>query len=91
MTKSFEAIYEHGVFRPLEPVDFAENERVTLTVLSGQSAEGANASPTVPQPSLSDEDFDRLLDDLSSGPALPALPWTGCGFGTPGAANWSGR
>ena len=32
MKKSVEAIYEHGVFRPLEPVDLPEHQRVQLTV-----------------------------------------------------------
>ena len=27
-----EAIYEHGVFRPLEPISLEENQRVTLNV-----------------------------------------------------------
>jgi predicted DNA-binding antitoxin AbrB/MazE fold protein len=32
MTQSIQAIYEHGVFRPLEPVNCTEHERVVLTV-----------------------------------------------------------
>jgi predicted DNA-binding antitoxin AbrB/MazE fold protein len=32
MKKSVEAIYENGVFRPLEPVDLPEHQRVQLTV-----------------------------------------------------------
>lgn len=30
MTKNFEAIYEDGVFKPVNPVDFAEKQRVTF-------------------------------------------------------------
>jgi predicted DNA-binding antitoxin AbrB/MazE fold protein len=41
MTQSIQAIYEQGVFRPLEPVELAEHERVSLTVaqlsLSGEA------------------------------------------------------
>ncbi len=32
MKKSVEAIYEDGVFRPLEPVDLPEHQRVQVTV-----------------------------------------------------------
>ena len=32
MKKSVEAIYEHGVFRPLESVDLPEHQRVQVTV-----------------------------------------------------------
>jgi predicted DNA-binding antitoxin AbrB/MazE fold protein len=32
MKKSVEAIYENGVFRPLEPVDLPEHQRVQVTV-----------------------------------------------------------
>lgn len=32
MKKSVEAIYENGVFRPLEPVDLPEHQRVEVTI-----------------------------------------------------------
>jgi predicted DNA-binding antitoxin AbrB/MazE fold protein len=32
MKKSVEAMYEHGVFCPLEPVDLPEHQRVQVTV-----------------------------------------------------------
>jgi predicted DNA-binding antitoxin AbrB/MazE fold protein len=32
MTKSVEAIYENGVFRPLDPVDLPEHQRVQVSV-----------------------------------------------------------
>jgi predicted DNA-binding antitoxin AbrB/MazE fold protein len=34
--RRIEAIYRHGVFEPLEPVDLREEERVELTVTSCQ-------------------------------------------------------
>jgi predicted DNA-binding antitoxin AbrB/MazE fold protein len=37
MTKQLEVIYEGGVLRPLEPLPFAEKERLTVTV-SNKSA-----------------------------------------------------
>jgi predicted DNA-binding antitoxin AbrB/MazE fold protein len=35
MTKNIDAVYENGVFRPLEPIDMAENQKVTLTITNG--------------------------------------------------------
>jgi predicted DNA-binding antitoxin AbrB/MazE fold protein len=32
MVCKIEAVYEHGVLRPLEPLPFTESQRVTLTV-----------------------------------------------------------
>jgi predicted DNA-binding antitoxin AbrB/MazE fold protein len=32
MSQFIQAIYEHGVFRPLEPVDLAERKQVSLVV-----------------------------------------------------------
>lgn len=37
MQQKVEAVYENGVFRPLEPVSLREAERVTLTI-SGPTA-----------------------------------------------------
>ena len=40
MTTRIEAIFEHGVFRPTEPVSIAEGERVQIVVVSpGESVE----------------------------------------------------
>lgn len=39
MTKTFSAIFENGVFRPVEPVDFPEHCQVRVQV---QSVEAAN-------------------------------------------------
>ncbi len=32
MTKTFPALYENGVFRPLTPIDLEDQSRVTVTV-----------------------------------------------------------
>ena len=32
MRKNLEVVYENGVFRPLEPVDFPEHQRILVTV-----------------------------------------------------------
>lgn len=48
MARHLDAVYEHGVLRPLEPLALAENQRVRLSIdeqaprLSWQSAEPVN-------------------------------------------------
>ncbi len=48
MTRRFEAVYEHGVLRPLEPLILPEHQRVRLTIeenparLSWESTEPVN-------------------------------------------------
>jgi predicted DNA-binding antitoxin AbrB/MazE fold protein len=32
MSKRFDVIYENGVFRPLQPVDVPEHQRITITI-----------------------------------------------------------
>ena len=44
-----------------------------LEELAENESSGLNAA-LVPISGLSDEDFERLLDDLAAGPALPHLP-----------------
>jgi predicted DNA-binding antitoxin AbrB/MazE fold protein len=39
MTRTLQAVYENGAFRPLEPVSCREQERVLLTVESLGAAE----------------------------------------------------
>jgi predicted DNA-binding antitoxin AbrB/MazE fold protein len=68
MTKTVQAVYENGLLRPLEPLSLLENEQVSVTIAA--DANGKNSTP----PALSQEEFDRLLDELASGPALPHLP-----------------
>jgi predicted DNA-binding antitoxin AbrB/MazE fold protein len=40
MTKQVEAVYENGVFRPLEPVVLEERQRVTVLITDGPMASG---------------------------------------------------
>src|SRR5260370_7772616 len=39
MTRTLQAVYENGAFRPLEPVSCHEQERVLLTAESAEAAE----------------------------------------------------
>ena len=45
MAQQFEAVYEHGVLRPLEPLRLPEHQHVRLT-LEDQPAHGALAAET---------------------------------------------
>jgi predicted DNA-binding antitoxin AbrB/MazE fold protein len=57
MIEHVEAIYEHGVFRPLVPLPLADNERVQLIVKSGQQdwldADAHRVAEREPEPDLS--------------------------------------
>ncbi len=44
MDKRFEAIYERGVFRPLEPVDLPDQTKVHLQLQEGKDAPSLGAS-----------------------------------------------
>ena len=49
MIQNVEAVYEHGVLRPLEPLSLAEFQRVRLTIsdhLSGRSQRDRNVLET---------------------------------------------
>jgi predicted DNA-binding antitoxin AbrB/MazE fold protein len=37
MPLTVEAIYENGVFKPIQPLPLQEHEKVTLTVYAGQT------------------------------------------------------
>jgi hypothetical protein len=45
MYKTVPAVYENGVLRPLEPVNLAENAKVTVTITNGSETVPENASP----------------------------------------------
>lgn len=45
MNKTIEAIYEHGLIRPLEPLDVAEGTRLDVIVITHEQAKpSGNAS-----------------------------------------------
>lgn len=67
MSQSFDAIYENGVLRPLQPVVLTENQRVTVSV---QTSEAGNQESQLAawcaqyaDPSMTRE---RLKDMLSN-------------------------
>jgi predicted DNA-binding antitoxin AbrB/MazE fold protein len=60
MSEAVEAIYERGVFRPLEPVDLPEGERVQLTVAA------ARTNAPDPAEDLSDLVVDTGIPDLAT-------------------------
>jgi predicted DNA-binding antitoxin AbrB/MazE fold protein len=45
MNKQFDAIFDNGVFRPLEPVELPQHQRVTVTVLDFEEMGALDAQP----------------------------------------------
>ncbi len=71
------AIYEHGVFRPTEPVDLDEATEVVFEprVIDPNSIPPAIGTEPLSDRRLTDGEIRRWLDDLaacSSGASLPA-------------------
>ena len=66
------AVYEHGILRPLEPVNLPENEQVTITI-AGNAQTNMDPKAVAEPTSISNEEYERLLDELASGPTLPRL------------------
>ena len=53
MSKRLKAVYENGVFRPLEPVSLAEHQHVTITIDSNGAPatdDVENGSDATPMP-----------------------------------------
>lgn len=68
-----EAIYEHGVFRPLKPLSLAEGERVELT-LKG-SANGAKKKLSKAEREARDIEIINRNADRLNAEALDALEY----------------
>jgi predicted DNA-binding antitoxin AbrB/MazE fold protein len=60
MSEAVEAIFENGVFRPLQPVELAEGERVKLTVTP------ADERAADPAADLTDIAVDTGIPDLAT-------------------------
>ncbi|HWQ36301.1 MAG TPA: antitoxin family protein [Blastocatellia bacterium] len=71
MTTQLEAVYKHGVLRPLQPLDWAEGTRVEITVVASTTArtpyEILSAIATLPMEVAREEcagrEHDRFLYD----------------------------
>ena len=72
MTASVEAVYENGVFRPLQPVDLPEHQRVVVTV-SGETTIPSDMADQA-HFTLSPERWDAFCEALDAPPRdIPAL------------------
>jgi len=75
MSKTIEAVYEKGVFRPLEPVALPEGERVQVSV--------PELSAEVQQRLATLDDFEATLEDMTEeqwekfDEAVQRRPWFG--------------
>jgi predicted DNA-binding antitoxin AbrB/MazE fold protein len=65
MTQSVQAVYEQGVFRPLEPVDLAEDEQVSLEIRP------ANTLSDMSEQELLRRQQDTLRQALNEAAELP--------------------
>jgi len=72
MTREIEAVYEHGIIRPLEPLELAEGTRLDLIVITheetktnGNAAKVLAEIAALPQEGSSDDfggrDHDTIL------------------------------
>lgn len=66
MSKSLKAVYENGVFRPLEPVELAEHQEVTVTDARAGAANHAISGYEIAQRSGIVGMLDQLPGDLST-------------------------
>ena len=71
MTDSIRAVYEHGLLRPLDPVNLAEGQEVQLTILSERDQiRAVLVDILVPQTfdALDDDDLDEdaLLAEMDA-------------------------
>ena len=60
MTQHIDAIYEHGILKPLEPLNLTENQRVRVSV----STEVALDADIVARQRQAMEELDAIMDTL---------------------------
>ena len=71
MTIEMEAVYENGVFRPLQPVQLAEHQRVTVTLDLAADTAGSHDQSHY---TLPPDRWQAFCDALDAPPRdLPAL------------------
>lgn len=61
MPKKFEAIYENGILKPLEPLDLSERQKVSLTLHENGSPGEEDAATTEGRPR---DDLDELDPEI---------------------------
>jgi predicted DNA-binding antitoxin AbrB/MazE fold protein len=71
MSIQMEAVYENGVFRPLQPVSLAEHQRVTFTI---DDADNSAAVVDAAHFTLTPDQWQAFCDALGAPPRnVPAL------------------
>ncbi len=71
MTTAFNAIYENGVFRPVQPVDIPDRSEVEVEIRAVKTGTGGEAQETFPEETitvLSARDRDRFLELIDNPP-----------------------
>lgn len=65
MTQTLRAVYENGVFRPLEPVHLAQHEEVEVTVRTASAVDNHGARPVSAFfGSISDDDAREMREAI---------------------------
>lgn len=67
MSQDFDAIYERGVFRPLEPIDLAEQTKVHLQI---QDAAQGSMTPVADEGSAQNATLRDLLNWVDGRPGV---------------------
>ena len=76
MGQSLRVIFENGVFRPLEPVDLADHQELTITLSPNTTSKSASCSDQAT--SIWDE-IDAIIDTVPE-EELAALPRDGAEY-----------
>ena len=71
MSQEFQAIYEHGVLRPLTPLDLPESAEVTVAVRDGNGDAKGNLAPTPDELARQQEALNAIFAEVDRLPKTP--------------------
>lgn len=71
MDLEFQAIYEHGVFRPLTPLSLPEAVEITLTVRDSNGAAPGASVPTAAELATQQEALNAMFAEADGFPQSP--------------------
>ena len=74
MRQQVEAVYEHGVLRPLEPVSLAEAQHVTLTISDPATSRSGLDSDVLERARVEVAALDRIPSIEEVRAALASIP-----------------
>ena len=71
MNLEFQAIYEHGVLRPLTPLNLPESAEITLAVRDSNGAASRTSSPTPTELAQQQEALNAMFSEVERLPQMP--------------------